>query len=407
MMTDDIELLRTYSAEHSEQAFATLVTRYVNLVYSTALRRVRDPHLAEEITQAVFIILARKAAALNASTILPAWLYRTACYAAADALKIQRRRQRREQEAYMQSKLPSAAPDPFWELVSPHLDEALMRLGEKDRQAVVLHFFERKTFVEVGGFLETTEEGARKRVHRALEKLRHYLSLRGTASTATIIATAISANSVQAAPLALAKAVTAVATAKGSIATVSTLALVKETMKIMIWMKLKLAAAIGTALIIAGVATTAFVAQSQSPKVIAQTNTGQDETILITPGVSVGKVKAGMSEDEVRAALGEPESMLGGSMVYDKRFGFSVVCKKTKEVGAVFCGGGVVFKGRTKEGIGIDSSRADLINTFGQPTSAKPWGTGQEQLDYKPLGLTFTLQNGKVYHIIVNLRKPQ
>src|SRR5262249_29179961 len=152
------------------QAFATLVSRYLNLVYSTALRHVRDPHLAEEITQAVFIILARKAAALNAGTILPTWLYRTACYVSTDALKIQRRRQRREQEAYMQSKLPSVAPDPFWELVSLHLDEALMRLGEKDRQAVVLHFFERKTFVEVGNLLETSEEGARKRVHRALEK---------------------------------------------------------------------------------------------------------------------------------------------------------------------------------------------------------------------------------------------
>src|SRR5215472_10569956 len=183
MMIDDMDLVRQYARCQSEEAFATLVSRHVNLVYSTALRQVRDPHLAEEITQAVFIILARKAAVLNAGTILPAWLYRTACYAATDALKIQRRRLRREQEAYMQSELPSTAPDPVWELVSPHLDEALIRLAEKDRQAVALHFFERKTFVEVGNLLGTSEEGARKRVHRALEKLRHSLSRRGAACT--------------------------------------------------------------------------------------------------------------------------------------------------------------------------------------------------------------------------------
>src|SRR3954469_6720320 len=105
MTTNDIELLREYALHQSEQAFATLVSRYVNLVYSVALRQVRDPHLAEEVTQAVFIILARKAASLNSSTILSAWLCRTARYASANALTIQRRRQNREQEAHMQSVL--------------------------------------------------------------------------------------------------------------------------------------------------------------------------------------------------------------------------------------------------------------------------------------------------------------
>src|SRR5215475_2817021 len=106
-MSEDLTLLREYAESHSEEAFATLVSRYVNLVYSVALRQVRDPHLAEEITQAVFIILARKASSIGDKTILSGWLCRTARYASANALTIQRRRQQREQEAFMQSQLES------------------------------------------------------------------------------------------------------------------------------------------------------------------------------------------------------------------------------------------------------------------------------------------------------------
>jgi DNA-directed RNA polymerase specialized sigma24 family protein len=111
MLNDDLTLLREYARRNSEEAFATLVSRHVNLVYSVALRQVRDPHLAEEITQAVFIILARKADSLGDKTILAGWLCRTARYASANALTIQRRRQRREQEAHMQSQLDQPQSD--------------------------------------------------------------------------------------------------------------------------------------------------------------------------------------------------------------------------------------------------------------------------------------------------------
>jgi RNA polymerase sigma factor (sigma-70 family) len=148
MMSDDMALVREFAARQSEPAFATLVERHLGLVHSAAARQVRDPHLAEEITQAVFILLARKARSLGPDTILSAWLYRATRYAAADALKIQRRRQRREQEAYMQSTLNE--PD-AWAQVAPALDEAMAELGDRDRTALVLRFFENKPVQEIAG----------------------------------------------------------------------------------------------------------------------------------------------------------------------------------------------------------------------------------------------------------------
>jgi RNA polymerase sigma factor (sigma-70 family) len=136
MMNDDMELVREYAARQSEQAFETLVSRNVGLVHSAALRQLRDPHQAEEITQTVFIILARKAGSLNPKTILPGWLYRTTRYVSAAAMKIQRRREYREQEAQMQAVIQEAQTSPAWEQMSPLLDEAMANLRVKDRDAI-------------------------------------------------------------------------------------------------------------------------------------------------------------------------------------------------------------------------------------------------------------------------------
>ena len=256
---DDLMLLREYATRNSEAAFETIVTRRVGFVYAAALRQVRDPHLAEEITHAVFIILAQKAGRISDKTILAGWLFKTTRFAAIAQTRELVKRQRRELEVFMQSEIQSATPDPFWEQMSPLLDEALATLGETDRQAALLRFFENKSLAEVGSHLGTGEDTARKRVSRALEKLRKFFSKRGVVSTTAIIAGAISANSVQAAPVALAKSVTAVALAKGAAASGSTLTLIKGALKIMAWTKTKTVIVLAAATLLAGTATVGTV----------------------------------------------------------------------------------------------------------------------------------------------------
>lgn len=231
-MSDDLTLVREFATRQSEPAFTTLVERHIGLVHSAALRQTGDAHLAEEITQAVFIILARKAATLGPKTILSAWLYRTTRYAAADALKQQRRRAAREQEAYMQSTLnqetdadssrrsAAEAEAEVWQQLAPRLDDALNELGETDRAALVLRFFENKTAREMAETLRMTEDAAQKRVTRALEKLRTRLLKHGVTLTTTVIASAVASNAIQAAPAGLAATISAAGIAGATATTV-------------------------------------------------------------------------------------------------------------------------------------------------------------------------------------------
>src|SRR5665213_2225455 len=203
---DDIALLREYAAHDSEEAFATLVTRHVNKVYSVALRQTRNPHQAEEITQAAFVTLPKKSRQLDKRVILSGWLYQAARLTAVTFIGGEIRRTRREEEAHMQSRLDENEAA-AWTQIAPLLDAAMAGLNETDRQAVVLRFFDGKSIREVGAALGANEDAAKKRVSRALEKLRVFFAKRGVSSTAAIIAGAISTNSVLVAPATLAKSV--------------------------------------------------------------------------------------------------------------------------------------------------------------------------------------------------------
>jgi RNA polymerase sigma factor (sigma-70 family) len=198
---NDWELVRQYVMQESETAFSALVTRHVDLVYLSAMRQVHDSRLAEEITQTVFILMARKARTFRENIVLPGWLYRTARFVGATALRSEHRRRQREREALQMQQ--NASSDETWRRLAPVLDEALEQLGEGERNAVVLRFFQERPLREVGNLLGISEEAARKRVDRSVEKLRVIFARRGFSVAAGALATALSVQGAEAVPAGL------------------------------------------------------------------------------------------------------------------------------------------------------------------------------------------------------------
>jgi RNA polymerase sigma factor (sigma-70 family) len=212
MTESDIQLLREWTRLGSEEAFATVVRRHVNLVFSSALRQVGSRELAEEITQAVFFELAKSARALRQDSVVAAWLFEVTRRKAIDLLRREARRKERERLA-VEEATSMNSQDASWREIAPMLDEAMAKLATKDRAALLLRFFENQGLRDVGQSLGISEDAAQKRVARALEKLRQILELRGVSATTPGLATMLAAHSVEAAPAAFASGIVPAAVA--------------------------------------------------------------------------------------------------------------------------------------------------------------------------------------------------
>ena len=264
---NDAVLLRRYAQERSEEAFAELVRRHADLVYSAAVRQVGgDSHAAEDVTQAVFTELSKHAGKLTRHPALTGWLYTTTRRMASHSVRNDQRRLRREQEAQaMQELLNDSTPQPDWNRIGPVLDEVMHELSEKDRLAVLLRYFERRDLRAVGSTLGLSDDAARMRVERALEKLRALLRKRGLTSTTSALAALLAGQAVSAAPAGLAATATT-AVLSTAVASTSTLGL----LEFMASTKIKLGLA---TLIAAGIATP-FVLQHRAMNQLHAENTG-------------------------------------------------------------------------------------------------------------------------------------
>lgn len=236
-MTDRQNLVAEFVKTGSEAAFRELVSRYVNLVYSVAFRLVDDdPHRAQDVVQTVFVDFARLARTLPDDVMLGGWLHRHTCFVAAKTMRGERRRQFRERQAVEMSALQSHSEVNFSQ-VAPLLDGAINELGERDRQVVLLRFFEQLDFRAIGEAIGASEDSARMRVNRALEKLESLLKRQGVTSTTAALTGALAANAVQAAPAGMAAAVSTFALTAGALAPASAVVVATKTAALTLFQK--------------------------------------------------------------------------------------------------------------------------------------------------------------------------
>ena len=260
---DDHELLDAYVREGSEEAFATLVERYLDLVYSAASRQLSNPDQAQDVTQAVFVMLSRKAGSISRRTVLSGWLYRTARYVALEAARAENRRRIREATmAEMSETTGSDSAPEAWKRISPHLDRSMDQLKESERNAILLRFFQGKSFREISATLGIGENAAKKRVGRAIDRLRQSLIRHGIKDSSAVLGAALTAFAIQPTPSAIASLIPA-AVCHGTATAASVQILTEGALQMITWTKMKTTAACVAALLVTAGTTSVSVYHAQ------------------------------------------------------------------------------------------------------------------------------------------------
>ena len=281
--SDDSQLLADYAASGSQRAFARLVERHINLVFAAARRQCRgDAHLAEDVTQAVFMILARKSKSIRGGAVLPAWLISTTRYAASNAVALETRRRRHEHKAAAMAEQIQHEVEPASDFLAPSLDEALAKLAEKDRSAVTMRFLQGRSLREVGAAMGVSEEAAQKRVTRAIEKLRGFFARRGVTMESTALASGLARQAAHLAPAALAPLV--VSQAMSSVTATTAAATIAHAASNSIFAaKVKLAGVIAASFATVAVTTGVVVSQKQPTAGASTTPAASLATIAPSP----------------------------------------------------------------------------------------------------------------------------
>ena len=304
MTANDLDLLRQFAHDRSQDAFTTLVNRHVNLVFSAALRQVRSPQLAEEVSQSVFADLARQAGELKPDTILTAWLYQVARRQAVDVVRREARRQLREQIATEMNAMNASAAD--WTHIEPLLDEAMHALDDTDRTAVLLRYFENKSLREVGAAIGVGDDAAQKRVSRAVERLREFLAKRGVTVGATGLVILISANAVQSAPVGLATTIAVAVALTGTAVQTSTVIAATKTIAMTTLQKTVITAALAAA-----IGTGIFEAH-QASQLRGQNQTLQQEQSLLAGQIQQLQQERGDLTNRLTSLLAENKQLSSG-----------------------------------------------------------------------------------------------
>ncbi len=307
-MTDDAELLSRYAAEQSEAAFAELTRRHVDLVHSAALRLMNgDVHAAQDVTQQVFTEVARQAKRLARHPALVGWLYTTTRQMASRMHRTDQRRQAREQEAtIMNQLLHDDTPPADWNQLRPVIEDVMHELDDRDRHAVLLRYFQNKTLHEVGAALNLTENAARMRVDRALDKLRGKLARHGITTTAAALAVVMTANAVQAAPAGLAATISIAAIA-GSALQTSTLIAATKTIAMTTIQKTIVAAALAAAV------GTGIYAVHQGGQLRGQIQSLEDQQAPLTAQIQQLEQGRNRASNQLAALQAENARLKSGS----------------------------------------------------------------------------------------------